>query len=381
MTGLEQRSIWVDSLIKIAHPVLESLSRRELHQELPVEFHKERAKYAMLEAFGRTLCGIAPWLDAEGLSSEEEALRSRYAHMALEALDAATDPHSPDFMYFDGDDQPLVDAAFLCHGLLRAPKALIDPLDSRVRENLICALRSSRKIVPYSCNWIFFSAMVEAGLYRLGAEDYDLTRVAYAVRTFEEWYKGDGVYGDGMEFHWDYYNSFVIQPMYLDVLRTFSPLRPEFADLQEKVTGRAARYAAVLERLIAPDGTYPILGRSICYRFGAFQLLSQAALQHFLPEEVSPAQVRCALTAVIERVMESPTLFDEKGWLLPGVYGNQPSLAEGYINRGSLYLCSAVFLPLGLAPQDDFWNSPEEDWTARKIWKGVDMPRDHAIDF
>ena len=169
--------------------------------------------------------------------------------------------------------------------------------------------------------------------------------------------------------------------MYLDVLRTFSPLRPEFADLQEKVTGRAARYAAVLERLIAPDGTYPILGRSICYRFGAFQLLSQAALQHFLPEEVSPAQVRCALTAVIERVMEAPTLFDEKGWLLPGVYGNQPSLAEGYINRGSLYLCSAVFLTLGLAPQDDFWNSPEEDWTARKIWKGVDMPRDHAIDF
>lgn len=381
MTGLEQRKIWVDSLIKIAGPVLESLSRRKLHQELPVEFHKERAKYAMLEAFGRTLCGIAPWLDAEGLSPEEEALRSRYANMALEALDAATDPSSPDFMYFDGDDQPLVDAAFLCHGLLRAPKNLIDPLDDRVRENLVRALRSSRKIVPYSCNWIFFSAMVEAGLYRLGAQDYDLTRAAYAVRSFEEWYKGDGVYGDGMAFHWDYYNSFVIQPMYLDVLRTFSPLLPEFAALQEKVTGRAARYAAVLERLIAPDGTYPILGRSICYRFGAFQLLSQAALQHFLPEEVSPAQVRCALTAVIQRVMEAPSLFDEKGWLLPGVYGNQPSLAEGYINRGSLYLCSGVFLPLGLAPQDAFWNSPEEDWTARKIWAGVDMPRDHAIDF
>lgn len=381
MTGLEQRNIWVNSLIKIAGPVLESLSQRNLHQELPLEFHKERAKYAMLEAFGRTLCGIAPWLDAEGLSSEEEALRSHYAQMALEALDAATDPDSPDFMYFDGDDQPLVDAAFLCHGLLRTPKSLIDPLDDRVRENLIRALRSSRKIVPYFCNWIFFSAMVEAGLYRLGAKDYDLTRVAYAVRTFEGWYKGDGVYGDGMEFHWDYYNSFVIQPMYLDVLRTFAPLRSEFADLQQKVTGRAARYAAVLERLIAPDGTYPILGRSICYRFGAFQLLSQAALQHFLPEELSPAQVRCALTAVIQRVMEAPSLFDEKGWLLPGVYGNQPSLAEGYINRGSLYLCSGVFLALGLAPQDAFWSLPEEDWTARKIWKGVDMPRDHAIDY
>lgn len=381
MTGLEQRNIWVNALIKIVNPVLESLSHRNLHKELPLEFHQERAKYAMLEAFGRTLCGIAPWLDAEGLSPEEEALRSRYAGMALDALDAATDPDSPDFMYFNGDNQPLVDAAFLCHGLLRAPKALIASLDDRVRENLIRALRSSRKIVPYSCNWIFFSAMVEAGLYRLGAEDYDLTRVAYAVRTFEGWYKGDGVYGDGMEFHWDYYNSFVIQPMYLDVLRTFSPLVPEFADLQTKVTGRATRYAAVLERLIAPDGTYPIVGRSICYRFGAFQLLSQAALQHFLPEEVSPGQARCALTAVMQRVMEAPSLFDKKGWLLPGVYGNQPSLAEGYINRGSLYLCSGVFLALGLGPQDAFWSLPEEDWTSRKIWQGVDMPRDHAIDF
>ena len=36
------------------------------------------------------------------------------------------------------------------------------------------------------------------------------------------WYKGDGVYGDGPPFHWDYYNSFVIQPMLLNILATRS---------------------------------------------------------------------------------------------------------------------------------------------------------------
>src|SRR5699024_9098122 len=162
------------------------------------------------------------------------------------------------------------------------------------------------------------------------------TRVTLAARTFESWYLGDGVYGDGPEFHWDYYNSFVIQPMYVDILRTFAPVSRELAQLLEPVQQRAARYAAILERMIAPDGSYPISGRFICCRFGAFQQLSQAALEHMLPDELSPAQVRCALTAVIQRVMACEGIFDENGWLMPGVGGCQPGLAEHYINRGSL---------------------------------------------
>ena len=40
-------------------------------------------------------------------------------------------------------------------------------------------------------------------------EPYDIMRVIYPMRVFQQWYKGDGVYGDGAMFHWDYYNSFV----------------------------------------------------------------------------------------------------------------------------------------------------------------------------
>lgn len=176
--------------------------------------------------------------------------------------------------------------------------------------------------------------------------------VLSALRTMKSWYVGDGAYGDGEFFHWDYYNSFVIQPMYVDLVELFAPEHPEIAAMRPAAKARAARYAAVLERMIGPDGSYPILGRSICYRFGAFQMLSQAALQHCLGEGLSPAAVRCGLTAVIRRVMDTAPMFDEQGWLLPGVIGQQPELAEGYISVGSLYLCSAVFLPLGLPEQD-----------------------------
>ena len=375
------RKEWLDALLRIVSPVLDSLERGQLKKDLPLSFHEERADFAPLEAFGRGMLGLAPWLEAESedLEARERALQEKYRAKAIKCIAMATDPDSPDFMVFDRGGQPLVDTAFLAHSIVRAPKALAGSLSPEVRHNLAEAFRSSRQITPGSSNWLFFSAMVEAGLYILG-EPYDLVRVLYALRTFQGWYKGDGVYGDGAMLHCDYYNSFVIQPMYVDLVKLFADKSPEIEAMGGTVIARAARYASVLERMIGPEGSYPVVGRSICYRFGAFQMLSQAALQHELEEGVSPASVRCGLTAVIRRVMSAPDMFDEKGWLLPGVYGYQPELAEGYINIGSLYLCSAVFLPLGLSGKDEFWSGAEEEWSGKKVWSGGHISIDHAED-
>ena len=272
-----------------------------------------------------------------------------------------------------------MDTAFLAHAILRAPRALAAALDGRVKRQLSDAFRASRAIAPCDTNWLFFTAMVEAGLFALG-EEYDGMRLLTALRCFQSWYVGDGAYGDGPCFHWDYYNSFVIQPMYVDIVNRMAGEHGEIEAMREKVNRRAARYASVLERMIGPDGSYPIVGRSICYRFGAFQMLAQAALEHSLEPGLSPAAVRCGLTAVIRRVMNAPDMFDEKGFLQPGVYGNQPELAEGYINIGSLYLCSAVFLPLGLPPKDPFWADPDRDWTGKTVWQGGHAAIDHAED-
>lgn len=375
------RKEWLDALLKIVSPVLDALEKGELKKQLPLSFHGERAEFAPLEAFGRGMLGLAPWLEAESqeLEDEERDLQQKFREKALRCIAMAVDPESPDFMVFDRGGQPLVDTAFLAYAIVRAPKALAEELSPEVRSNLAKAFRSSRQIPAGSSNWLFFSAMVEAGLYVLG-EPYDIMRVLYALRVFQGWYKGDGVYGDGAMLHCDYYNSFVIQPMYVDLVKLFADKSPEIGAMRETVIARASRYASVLERMIGPEGSYPVVGRSICYRFGAFQMLSQAALQHELEEGISPASVRCGLTAVIRRVMSAPDMFDEKGWLLPGVYGYQPELAEGYINIGSLYLCSAVFLPLGLSPRDGFWSGAEEDWSGKRVWSGGHIAIDHAND-
>ena len=54
--------------------------------------------------------------------------------------------------------------------------------------------------------------MVEAALKEFTGE-WEYERVKYACDRFAQWYKGDGWYGDGADFHLDYYNSFVIHPM------------------------------------------------------------------------------------------------------------------------------------------------------------------------
>ena len=141
----------------------------------------------------------------------------------------------------------------------------------------------------------------------------------------------------------------------------------------------SARYAEIQERLINTDGTFPVFGRSIVYRGGAFQHLALMALSKKLPETLTDEQVRCGLTAVLKRTLDPSTTFTSDGWLNIGLSGFQPSIAEFYSNTGSLYLCTAIFLPLGLSPQDPFWSNPDKPWSAKKIWDGKDVPPDKSL--
>jgi hypothetical protein len=377
----DDRRFWVSTLDQISRPVLEKLSQRELKKKMPVEEQRgaKRAPFTHLEAFGRLLCGVAPWLACENVLGDEIKLQSGFIKLVQASLDAATDPQSPDLLNFSEGGQALVDSAFLAQGILRAPKVLWEPLEPRVKNQIIAALKSSRKVArPRGSNWVMFAATVEAALLELG-EPTQEDRLENCVRDMLGWYLGDGAYGDGEFFHFDYYNSFVIHPMLLDVLAVLKKHNASFADAHKLVLSRAKRFAEILERLISPEGTFPSLGRSTAYRFGAFQSLAQISLLRELPEHVKPAQVRCALTAVIRKMMEAPGTFDANGWLQIGFCGHQPALGENYISTGSLYLCTAGLLPLGLPPTDEFWSAPAAPWTQQKIWAGENLPADHAM--
>lgn len=382
---VSDRKLWLQQLDKLARPVLSNLAAGTLREKMPVVLSPKvdnagnRAQVAYLEAFGRVMTGIAPWLNLETGDADEVALRRQYREWTLKAIAHAVDSSSKDYMRFTGG-QPLVDASFLALGLVRCPW-LWEQLDAKVQQDVIRAFKATRSIVPGYNNWILFSGMIEAFFCKYGVE-YDGVRIDYGIREFaNNWYVGDGVYSDGTQYHWDYYNSYVIQPYLaniLDVLRKRNPRAYEW--YAPKFDQISKRYAVIQERLIHTDGSFPVTGRSICYRGGAFHHLADMSLRKQLPHELKPAQVRGALTAVLKKTFEPPSTFTKEGWLNIGLYGLQPGLAEGYINTGSVYLCTALFLPLGLPDTDEFWAAPAEPWTAVKVWSGQDMPADHAVE-
>jgi hypothetical protein len=180
--GAGDRAYWVTVATRLADPVLVNLAERRLHERMPVEaapgpgVREGRAKVSHLEAFGRLLCGIAPWLELAPDDSSEGKLRAKYRDLAVKALAAAVDPASSDRLNFTDGAQALVDAAFLSQAILRAPKALWENVDAATRGHLVKALESTRMHTPGFNNWLLFAATVEAALKHAGAS-WDRMRV------------------------------------------------------------------------------------------------------------------------------------------------------------------------------------------------------------
>jgi len=376
-----ERSLWIEILLRVAEPVLSNCAERRLKAYMPADSTPGPFGARATEALGRTLSGIAPWLSLDSCEGAEEDSRLQFSELARQSLQGVFLPDSPDHLNFTSarDEQRLVDAAFLALAISRARAQLWDCLDQSTQQNLIVAFKKTRRFRPWPSNWMLFPAMVEAFLASVGTA-WDGERIDAAFKAHELWYKGDGTYGDGANFHWDYYNSFVIHPLLITVSDLMKPIDGRWNHLRERLLDRARRYAIVQERLIAPDGSFPAIGRSLAYRCGAFHHLAMLAFRRDLPSVLAPAQVRCALGSVIRRTLNAPNTFDKNGWLRIGLAGHQPSISEFYISTSSLYLCTLAFLPLGLSPTDEFWTAPDVDWTSRKAWSGHDLEPDQAMD-
>ena len=152
MEESQVRWYFIETLTKIADPVLYSLGKNESKERMPVEtasqLYGDRRKVSHLEAFGRTLSGIAPWLELGPYETKERKLREKYIPFTLKAIENATNPESPDYLDFHEGDQAFVDAAFFAQGLLRAPEQLWERLDNETKLNVINALKQTKTLSP-----------------------------------------------------------------------------------------------------------------------------------------------------------------------------------------------------------------------------------------
>lgn len=386
-TGIDDRKYWTDLLYRMSEPIMYNMSKGELIKNMKMVYSPKwdgRSKQVgYLEAFGRLIAGLAPWLSLPDDNTEEGIKRKQMREWTLQSIVHSVDPSSPDYLSWNSipDPQSIVDAAYVAHAFIRSPKTLWEPLDPKTKQNIIKEFVELRRVSPFYSNWLLFGSICEAFLLLIDHE-YDRYRIEMGVRKINEWYVGDGWYSDGPSFHMDYYNSFVIQPMLVDVLDLYvNKAKRMNTGTYDAALKRMQRNAEFLERLISPEGSFPPFGRSITYRMAVFQPLAQLALMQKLPKGTSNAQVRCALTAVMERMFSTESNFDSENYLQLGFVGHQPEIADYYTNTGSLYITSLTFLPLGLPSDHDFWTAKPEEWTAKKAWSGKEFPKDYAVNY
>lgn len=430
---ISPREIWTTLLYRMAEPVLRPMSEGQLQATMTLEsgnlevsptWDGRDKKVAYMEAFARLMAGLAPWLSLPDDDTAEGLQRQQLKAWALKAYAHAVDPQSPDYLGWRSGGQTLVDAAYLVESFHRGWEALWEPLDMQTKLRYIKEIQGLHRYEPPYQNWLLFCGMEECFLMRaqaslkkagvdLEAEGFELPlydgfRIKMAVNKAEEWYVGDGWYADGPAFAFDYYNAYVIHPMYAECLEMICEVQPNNAYMVrsleastykqqgptvrlDNVRTRMQKFACISERLISPEASYPVFGRSIPYRLAVFQPLAMLAWQKRLPNELSEGQVRSALTAVMTRMYaadlyalgllkekpSTPTNFGRGGFLTIGFVGSNPDVADVYTNNGSLYMTSLAFLPLGLPATDSFWTAPDAPWTSLKAWRGDNFPKDH----
>lgn len=388
-TPVQQRAYQLKLLQQMAEPVLEPMSKGQLKQKFALELSptwdgRDRS-VAYLECFGRLISGIAPWLALPADDTAEGKLRQRLQQQALQSFVHSVDPASPDCLTWKGQGQALVDSAYYTNALMRAPTVLWEPLDAVTKARIVAEIKGLRSIEVPNINWLLFAAMNEAWLLSIG-EAHDPMRMNGAIRKINEWYVGDGWIKDGADFHFDYYGSYVMHPMLVEVLEVLVARRGPFwggkpADLLAQATRRAQRYCEHLERLIGPEGSYPPIGRSLTYRTAVFQPLALLAWRKQLPASLPEGQVRAALHAAHVAVWGGASNFNREGYLNIGFCGAQPELGDWYSNNGSMYIAAAGLLALGLPASDSYWTAPAQDWTQKKAFSGRKFPKDYPANY
>jgi hypothetical protein len=330
-------NVWSNYLLRIIRPPLDKLTFDTIPD---------------LECFARMFAGMSPWLALDNENDIKLKILSKFDVLVYKDI--------------FGEKQAIAECAYICYGFLLTKNIIWKQLSYETQLQFINILHKVRNLIKRwhkRYNWYLFYGMIEAFL-KTATGKCDCNFVMDMIETVESWYCGDGFYKDGERgFTMDYYNSYVIHPFYIEILKVFKP------DIVSEKFDRCVRYSEFLERIIGPDGTFPPLGRSIVYRFGAFHALAYCIYNQKISSQHTYSQLQRALTKVLNRII-TDLVFDSNGMLQLGFTGNQPCIADDYSSWGSCYLTTLGFLPLGLDKGHNFWSDSVVDYyTQESAWK------------
>jgi hypothetical protein len=373
----EDRKLWLDNMLDIVELPLSCMSKLEFNkfilQKSPIESADRDPNMGYLECFARTFAGISPWIALEKINDESEFKKQQMILEYVKQCFENTIPYFDETFNLFSVEQSIVECSYICYGFIISKNKIWDMLNEKIQNNLICLFRKVRlniKEYHIGCNWYLFHGIIEA-FFKLIHNDYNLEFLEEMISTVNNWYCGDGFYFDGdRKFKIDYYNSYVIQPFFIEILKIFySNTKNDIVnDSINDAISRCTKHSEFLERIIGHDGSYPPLGRSVIYRFASFHLVSYCIYNETISERHSYGQLRNALTKVLTKI-SSKDIFNKDGFLALGFNAQQESISDYYSNSGSCYLTVLGFLPLGLNEDHIFWTDSYRYFTQEACWK------------
>lgn len=382
---------WKSILIKIVSPIIEGFADKSIINNFPKIYspwlanvvpsstpgpNQKKDKYnddkIFMELFCRTVLGINILFNKKNIENDEII-----KNLFNKTLIGFTNVFNGMIDFNNMDNQIIVEMALLAISFKRH-SYLWNNINNSTKDKILnTMIMAKNKFIPNFNNWLLFKCMIDIFLF-LNNKTKDLSSCYINLNKFEKFYIGDGWYKDGVTFHIDYYNSFVIHPLLLDIYDELKKINISYEEKYNNQIIRIQRYTEFLERMIASDGTFPLFGRSMVYRTAVFHALSYCAYLNILPTTLSNGQVRCGLDAVINKIFIDDN-FDNNNFLHFGFIGYQPEIADSYSNTGSLYYCLLIFIPLGLESNHSFWTDNNDDWTQKKAWSGIKILKDNSI--
>ncbi|HZZ44797.1 MAG TPA: DUF2264 domain-containing protein [Tepidisphaeraceae bacterium] len=333
---------------------------------------------ATLTPSGKSYVPVARMLPAiaEYLQSKVHGPRSvgfsDLTEIVLSIYRTAFDPKHPDYWAEPHGDKPTqrtVESSLVALSLARLGPDFIAKLKPEERANINRWLASCTVIPERTNNHAWFTAINQTTRIKLG-------------KTFPE-FKGDeswlfddlkamdvlaanaqdGWYSDDPKLTvYDYYNFWTFGNFPLFFSRIAGDLYP---DWNEKLRNRAKDFLQNTPYFFASDGSIPLFGRSLLYRFAVLSPMLLAYQQGIWPH--SPGLLR-RITRLNLGWWWDIGAYDEKLGKLRETLSPQgcKAVTENYIDNGHPYWAMQGFTYLSFPENDPFWTAPEEPLPVEK---------------
>ncbi len=168
---MEARAYWLQTMLKIADPVLKNLAAGTLKQNMPMVFHPDLAGICTSKRWGGRSAALRRGWNRGWPDGRRSGDSGGIPRADPQGNCKRGKSESPDVMNFtEGYGRALVDAAFLARGIVRAPKSSCSMRWMSRRSGIWwapCARRGEIHPVRDELA-LLFSAMVEAALRVMG---------------------------------------------------------------------------------------------------------------------------------------------------------------------------------------------------------------------